>query len=215
MSKLKMFEEFSEEERQKMMDDDLTYISKTGNYSSKSGIIFDKIKNYNFQNFKIVNSYETIIIPDIGFRKLLSELNNELNEKIDIDIEFNFNINQMEGFYNEINYFFVLPDILRGLNIGYKLYKLVINHFNYITSRKYLTNLSKNIWYKLMIDADFYCFTSNDISGVIYKNISDNMILEILEKIKDINKYNIIYDSKLTSKINKFYGTIDNYKNKK
>lgn len=209
-----LFEEFSEKQRQYLISNNLTYIRKNLDFQEKNGDVYDKIKKYDFNNFNISESYTIILIPDDGFKKLLIELNNTLSDenKIDVKITFELSINYAKNMYNEINIDFVLPDVLKGLNIGYKIYKLMVQKYDYITSKYGLSNFAKNLWYKFMVDSDYYCFTSNLYSGIINKDLSDNRLHQILEDIRPINKVNIEYDDKLKEKIILLYGSIENYK---
>ena len=190
MKIIKCYEEFSEEERNFLINNKLTYVDKSLIFSNKeTNSILQKIKEYDISNFTFdIKTYEMIIIPDDNFRKILSELNSN-GFNINNDMTFDFSIN--ENKLNIIDLFFDLPLILRGLNFGYKIYKFIINKFEYITSDYGTTNEARNIWYKLMIDSDYYCFTSKICSGVICKNLSDDRIKNILAEIK--NKINFVY----------------------
>lgn len=144
---------------------------------------------------------------------MIIELNKTLSkdEQINTNITFDLSVNTSNDMFNEINLDFVLPDALKGLNIGYKIYKLMVKEFDYITSRYGLSPFAKNIWYKFLVDADYFCFTSKTHSGVIYKQISNDKIFKILETIKKINS-EIIFDNRLKEKITELYGNIENYK---
>ena len=213
MRKLKLFEEFTEEQMKFFINNDLTYIKKNDTiFAKKVGVIFDKIRNYDIEKFNISTTYVTIITPDNDFIKLLIELNEILPKDSKIDININFELSVNYHLYNEINLDFNLPDILMGLNIGYKIYKLMVKKNNYITSKYGLSKFAKHIWYKNLIDSDYYCFTSSKShSGAILKDISNEKLFLILENIKTIIK-DAIFDSKLEKKIIEFYGTIENYK---
>ena len=134
----------------------------------------------------------------------------ELNESgYDLDINLNFELTVNTNRLNIIDLFFELPNILRGLNVGYKIYKLIIQKFDYLTSDYGVKPEARNIWYKLMVDKDYFCYTSKICSGVINKNIKDERLKEILNEIKiktkDIYKIQfdeLIFDNFLKEKIN-------------
>lgn len=205
---MKTFENFTIDQREKLIRNDLTYIRKntTINTYNELNSITRKIKDYDFSGFRcFVMSYEVLVYVDDEFRKLIKELNEIYNTKIIIN-RFDLFVNT--ELLNVIDLEFSLPSILRGLNIGYKIYKLMVNEFEYITSDHRIKLLASNIWYKLMIDEDYYSFTSKICSGVINKNISDIKLKEILIKIKNnvyiiykINFENLIFDDELTEKL--------------
>jgi len=98
---------------------------------------------------------------------------------------------------------------LRGCFLGYKLYKYLIDKYGFITSAIGLSDDAKNIWYKLMLDNELYCFSSNVISGVISKDKDNIFIKECLDRLK---KYDLIFDDELKEKIKEIYGTLELYK---
>ena len=69
--------------------------------------------------------------------------------------------------------------------------------------------MAYNIWYNLMLDVDFYCYTSDIQSGVIVKTISNPELIFFLEQIKSLD---VVFDSELTQKIIELYGSMDAYK---
>lgn len=221
--KIKLFEEFKDEERQQLIDDGLTYIEKNPEiYTPKMGEIYYKIKNYDISGFKLYDKpSNNFILPDEEFKKLLIELNEILpdEDKITIfetgkkpGIKFDFFIDS--SLHNEINlYDFFIPEPLIGLKLGYNLYKLIVKKFKYITSTNRLSPYAKNVWYKLICDPDFYAFTSNTNSGVIDKSLDDVELKNILEKeIKKINNFqSFIFDNEIKEKIIQLYGSINNY----
>ena len=209
---IKLFEEFSEEERQKLIITHKTYLkkNKVNNIIEYSDILI-KIKNYDFTKLHTkFNGFEVIITSDEEFKKLLSELNELIKDKVDIN--FNFSLTIDKDRLNSINLDSYLPMVLRGLNIGYKIYKLMINNFDFITSDYGVSSFSNNIWYKLICDSDYYAFTSNICSGVIKKDLTDDRLKIILDNIKNnvykiyqIEFENLELDSKLKDKIKKIW----------
>lgn len=205
---IKLFEQFTIEQRQHMIVGELTYIKKNIMFEpNMMNDIRNKIKNYDINNFKCrIETYEVVVYPDDGFKNLLVELNKTLENKIDIIRFFDLSVDQYR--LNTINIDFNLPEILRGLNIGYKIYKMMTDKLNYITSEYGSSPEARNIWYKLIVDENYYAFTSKITSGVIKKDILEEKLKEILIKIKnDVYKIygekfeNIIFDDELKTKI--------------
>lgn len=205
---------FTKEERHELIINKLTYLKKIDNYFiNKQTELKNLIKKYNFNNFLISGKYYDITIqPDEEFIELLNKYNDILKNKINtnLNITLSVDINRMNII--DFSEHFKLPKELRGLLIGYKLYKLIIKKYKFITSDKDCTDEAIGVWYKLMIDEDLYCFTSNIFSGVILKNIDDILLKSIIEDIKNkIIKYEIsfndlILDDQLKEKIKIIYG---------
>jgi hypothetical protein len=55
-------------------------------------------------------------------------------------------------------------------------------------------------------DKDLYCFTSNFLSGLISKRVSDDYLLEIMDKLSN-QQVQLELDDELKSKLEKIQGT--------
>lgn len=207
---IKFYETYQKENLDKTISDGDSFLMK----KSKTGVIsivnnytkiLEEIKNYDISNFGVKFTYQLIIKPDKGFLELIDKLNKEIQNKISLDMEFKFSVN--EGLINRIDFKEGIPDELIGYGLGYKLYKMVIIRYGYITTAIGLSTLAKNVWYNLMLDNDFYCFTSKKISGVITKGVENSKIKECLDKLKTLN-YKIDFDEELKNKIVEIYGTM-------
>ena len=141
-----------------------------------------------------------------GFKKLIIELNSAIEQKIPTNIDFYFTISKSS--LNLIDFTEGIPFLLRGSGLGYKLYKLIIRRFDYITTNKYSTFLAYNIWYKMMTDDELYFYTSNFSSGVISKQITNEKLKTILNQIRNMG---LIFDTELTEKIIELYGSMDTH----
>ena len=154
------------------------------------------LKKYDFSNFIIIDKiYCVEIIPDRQFLNLIDEL----NKHIDIDIDLNKIVTFItKDKDNLIDMETMLPEILKGSSIGYKLYKLLINHFGYISSNKNASDDALNLWFNLLQDDELYCITSEYFSYAIKKSISDDKLIEIISNIKLRTEVDIIqYDDDL------------------
>lgn len=169
------------------------FISDVTNYSH----ILSSIKSHDFGNFKIEDkSYCIEITPDDRFLELISLLNDHIDLKINIDKIILF-LTKDKG--NLIDMETHLPDILKGSSIGYKLYKLVISKFGYISSDRRASDDALNLWYNLLQDNDLYCITSNYFSYAIDKTINDSELKNIIDnvKLRNDNITDVIYDDDL------------------
>jgi hypothetical protein len=170
------------------------FVSNVQSYSN----ILSLIKTHSFDNFKVDDkSYCIEVTPDDNFLKLISDLNEHIDSKVNLDKIIFFISKDKENLIDiETN----LPDILKGSSIGYKLYKLLINKFDYISSNKHASPDALNLWYNLLMDDDLYCITSNYFSYVIDKKISDDKLKEIIANVKNRNEVKKVeYDDDITA----------------
>lgn len=215
---IKLYENFHKDYFDKLIQNDKTYIDKKEYNKNINSNIIDiviyneivtKIRRYDISNFSISFTYCLIIRPDNEFLNLVKELNTVLYDKISLNMEFEFSI--FLALMNRIDFKDGIPKHLQKMSLGYKLYKLVINKYKYITSKLGVRDDAKKIWYYLMQDSDLLCFTSNNISGVILKSCSDDEIKDILDKLIGIN-YDIEFDDELKNKIITIYKNLNFYK---
>jgi|ERR1035437_3603464 hypothetical protein len=200
-----MNEGFRKDQIDNLQNRELIYVKKFNRFVSDIKIysdILSLLRIHNFNNFKIVDKgYCTEITPDDIFLELISKLNTHLEVKINLDRIIIFISHDKN---NLIDIDTHLPDILKGCSIGYKLYKLVIRYYGWISSNKAASDDAINLWYNLIQDDDLYCITSNYFSYAIDKKISDNDIKDIFVGIKKRNEIpfdQIQFDDDLKSKI--------------
>lgn len=214
MNYIKRYESFNLKEFKELIDRERTYIKKFVKQPSlldenKYLSLLNKIKNYDINNFIYIEKpYGIFIYPDENFKEILLELNLTIEPKISIDIDFYVTVDKNN--LNQIDFTEGIPTVLRGVGFGYKIYKLIIKNFGYITTNRYSNKLAYNIWYNLMLDDDLYCYTSDFNSGVLIKTISDIKLKNFLDEIRNLS--NLIFDDELIEKIIKFYGSLDSYK---
>jgi len=212
---MRSYEKFTEEQRMKLIKNNDTHLKKSINFSYREfNDIEKKIINLPFDNFTIeIRGYLIRIHSSEEFKELISDLNKKYNKEIDVNMSFDLSIDKNRLY--SINIDFNLPIELRGLNIGYKIYKYVINRFHFITSDNAASADAQNVWYKLLIDDDHYAITCGrkkfDDRGfvcIISKKTPNSILIEILNSIR-INLYRIyehniedlIFDDELKQKI--------------
>ncbi len=214
MKFIKVFEKFHKDKVDSMINNQETYLKSkkeidenqdNNDLTNRSIDIVNAIKNYDYSKFIIkIDNNSIVYKPNIDFIKLFTLLDKpnmvEFDEPRYLFIDKPNNI---------IEFDHGIPKQLRGFGIGYKFYKIAINEFKFITSKKGMTYKAYNLWYKLMQDDDYYCFTSKENSGVVLKNASDEIIIEFLDISKKFD--NVIYDDELKTKIEELYGSFKKF----
>jgi hypothetical protein len=216
---LKSFEKFTVEQAKQLEIDKKTYLK----YLKRNVVvpedyqeIINDIKSYDISNFSYNDKpYDFWIKPDNNFLGLLKQLNTYISDKISEDILFEFTYDAYN--LNRIEFKKGIPNILQKTGLGYKLYCFVINKIEFALSDKDASAKAVHIWRNLILDDNFYSFTSNDISGVILKKNSNlKMILDNIKKydsnVIDFNFDEIIFDEELEQKIIEIYGSMVTYK---
>lgn len=167
---MQRFEEFTKKEKQKLIDNNETYLRKLI-LQNKNSFDCDIIKNYNFDKFDFnYDGFQIILTPDTDFKSIIYDIYDCSDIKFELSID--------KDRLNTINLDFVLPIELRGLNIGYNIYKLMCKKFLFLTSDYGSSPFAINIWNKLTEDPDF-----------LYGERFINLILDnaLKEKIKSLS----------------------------
>jgi hypothetical protein len=227
MNLCKLFEGFNRQKIDELVDSNKTYVFKRiRDFLVKNNDEYNRLINllrsYDFNKFDYTqNGIDIRIVSDEGYMKLYKQLY-DLIIFLDIgntsifrnDLKFYLTVRDgvslidfVKGKINLIDFDFGIPDILMGTSLGYNLYKLVIKHNYYISSNKFSEKVVYNLWYNLLQDKDLCGITSNSISVVISKNLSDDKLRNIL----DCFPKNLEYDDDLKIKIIDLYGSMDVY----
>lgn len=150
------------------------------------------VKDYDVSKFKFIDKgYGIFIYPDNDFLELIKDL----DPNIDSSLFFYITIT---GEFNYVDFAEGVPPYLRGLSLAYKFYKMIIKMNGFICSDRYSTLSAWNLWYNLLQDEDLYAITSNLRSCLIDKNISDENLKEIVEKVtKDVDDIEYSDDLKM------------------
>ena len=196
-----MNERFDKSQLDNLKDRELIYVKKFNRFKSdikEYSDILMNIKIHSFEYFKVEDkNYCIEITPDDYFLNLIDDLNKHLDHQLNFDKIIFFISKDKE---NLIDIDTHLPDILKGSSIGYKLYKLIINKFGYISSNRFASNDALNLWYNLLLDSELYCITSTYFSYAISKKITDDELIKIINSIKKRKEVeNVEYDDDLRS----------------
>jgi len=166
----------------------------------------DDISNYDISNFKYdLSNNHFIIKPDSNFIELYHKycLKNNFKKLEDLTFVVSVLPKSLSGEYNLIDVEDLIPDELKGLSIGYKIYKFVLDKSKFLMTNKNNSPEAKNLWYNLLKDDDMYAGTNKYYNIIIKKDISDELLISILNKVK---KFSFIFDDELNNKIDKLNG---------
>lgn len=190
---LESFEGFTKDNLDYLVNNKKTYIRREWrNIPIRK--IQNKVKKYDISNFNFVDKgYGIFIYPDKGFVELIKELDPNIDDSLFFYIT-------VTGDLNYVDFAEGVPPYLRGLSLAYKFYKMLIKMNSFICSDRYSTLSTWNLWYNLLQDEELYAITSNLRSCLIDKNVSDNKLLEIINKVS-VNINNIEYSEDLKEKI--------------
>lgn len=123
-------------------------------------------------DFKLIRLKDLIQrIEDEEIQEDFRDLYNNILPDINIEKE-NFNrIHIIEG----------LPEGLKGIDLGYKIYKALLKKFNYLSSdSRDVSYSAKGVWNKLRKDTDYYTFLKD--KKVLCVEINYKEIFKLLEK---------------------------------
>ena len=208
MKYIKYFEGFTEEQLNYLVLKNKTYVIKNiRDYDNKELKYSIDIINYDISNFKVVTEYNFYkIYPDDGFIELYRKYCDENNFTYKV-LVFSLSIlpNPLinGSVYNKIDSeYFLTDNNLKGLSLGYRLYKLILNKIGFIMSDHGSSIDAKNLWFNLLKDNRVYSGTNNNFSIIIKRDINNIDLKSIINKIE---KFNLIYDHDLKIKIKEIY----------
>jgi len=207
MKYLKYFEGFTDERLKDLVLNDKTYVKKiTRVYNNKELKYSKEIIDYDISNFETKVQYNNYkIYPDLTFINLYKKYC--VVNSIDFENDIQFTIEMLPeyplGGYNFIDVYNLLPLSLKGLSLGYKLYKIILSKVDFIMTNKDSSKESINLWYSILKDDEVYSGTNTDFSIIIKKDSDDLKLKSILDKVK---KFDLIYDDNLNKKIKELYG---------
>jgi hypothetical protein len=152
------------------------------------------VKEYDISNFKFIDKgYGIFIYPDNKFIELIKELDSNIDDSLFFYIT-------VTGDLNYVDFAEGIPPYLRGLSLAYKFYKMIIKMNGFICSDRYSTLSAWNLWYSLLQDEELYAITSNLRSCLIDKNISDDKLKEVINKLSE-NTIEIEYSEDLKERL--------------
>lgn len=175
---LETFEGFTKDNLDYLVNNKKTYVRKEWR-DIPIRKIQKLVKDYDISNFKFIDKkYGIFIYPDDKFIELVKELDSNVDESLFFYIT-------VTGDLNYVDFAEGIPPYLRGLSLAYKFYKMIIKMNGFICSDRYSTLSAWNLWYNLLQDNDLYAITSNLRSCLIDKNINDDKLKEVINKVSE------------------------------
>lgn len=190
---LERFEGFTKDNLDYLVNNKKTYVRKEWR-DIPIRKIQKLVKDYDISNFKFIDKkYGIFIYPDDKFIELVRELDSNVDESLFFYIT-------VTGDLNYVDFAEGIPPYLRGLSLAYKFYKMIIKINGFICSDRYSTLSAWNLWYNLLQDEDLYAITSNLRSCLIDKNINDDKLKEVINKVSE-NITDIEYSEDLKERL--------------
>jgi len=153
------------------------------------------VKEYDISNFRFIDKgYGIFTYPDNKFIELIKELDSNIDDSLFFYIT-------VTGDLNYVDFAEGIPPYLRGLSLAYKFYKMIIKMNGFICSDRYSTLSAWNLWYSLLQDEELYAITSNIRSCLIDKNINNDKLKEVINKVSE-NIIDIEYSEDLKERLN-------------
>lgn len=175
--------------------------------------IVDKIKEFNkiFRKIerKIYLKPDLVAFQDDGYHII--------NENINIETEFN----------NRTHFPIGIPESFKGMSLGYKLYRKLVDSIDYIQSDIFSSPGVRSIYLKLIQDKDLNCVVTDKDVLVLKKSMTkfnkEYFVYDFITKITEDNdkKYilnkNLILDTQLLKELgekNVIFSTQSAYDNR-
>lgn len=153
--------------------------------------IFKEI-DFNNLNLEKQEADEDIDIYNIRYDKSIEDkikILEQLSKKLDLDIiggnySFYTEVQLDRRYFNKIDIIDGIPNIIRNLGFGKKIYKKLIKTYNFVSSitRGEHSIESSMVWQSLASDKDVYIFSNNDNFICFWKNYDPHKIISKLEE---------------------------------
>jgi hypothetical protein len=140
------------------------------NYTDISFQKGELYKNEQFYNVEIDNKEINILLT---YAKNYSIQNKIAGEKVTPN-KFDINISVNETDFNRVHFHKSLPKILRGVGLGYKIYKSLALELGFLSSDNTASFAAQSVWYHLIQDSDFNYILHKNFVFVIKRDLPIN-----------------------------------------
>jgi hypothetical protein len=155
-----------------------TYLKSPKISFNKTQEIKDIFYEITYKDFIVedIGVYQTIIKTSDRFKNSLTELNTLIKSNLPNDIKFQCSIEYNN--FNRIDFESGIPNELKGLKLGYKIYIALCKYYKYISTMNGVNPEALNVWYSLVHDNDLYVVVNKQRTLIIDKNF--NKIKEVV-----------------------------------
>lgn len=139
-------------------------------------------------DININNNYINVLLRYAkNYSKMFKMNNNRVDPKY-----FDLKISANPTEFNRVHFYRPLPPILRGVGLGYKIYKALGMFLGYISSDNTASMPAQSIWFYLIQDKDFNSIVSKNFVFIIRKNLPTKEKVKIV--MSYIQKYDWLFD---------------------
>lgn len=162
-----------------LRDDKLATLRNAIKSINYTDIYFQKVELYKseqFYNVEIDNKEINILLT---YAKNYAKQNKIAGEKVNPN-KFDINISTNEMDFNRVHFHKSLPKILRGVGLGYKIYKALALKLGYLTSDNTASFAAQSVWYYLIQDPDFNYILHKNFVFIIKRDLPINQKMNIV-----------------------------------
>lgn len=149
------------------------------NYTNISFQEGELYQNEQFYNVEIDNKKINILLT---YATNYTKQNKIAGEKV-IPNKFDINVSVSNTDFNRVHFHKSLPKILRGVGLGYKIYKALALKLGYLSSDNTASFAAQSVWYYLIQDPDFNYILHKNFVFIIKRDLPIN------EKINTVISY--------------------------
>lgn len=175
----------------KVSDDklvDLRNAVKRINYTDIDFIPGELYQSEQFYNVEINNKDINTLLT---YAKNYAQQDKIAGEKIKPE-KFDFTVSVNEVDFNRVHFRKSLPKILRGVGLGYKIYKALAFKLGFITSDNTATFAAQSVWYHLIQDPDFNYILHKNFVFIVRRDLPTEKKLDIV--ISYMKHYKWLFD---------------------
>ena len=133
-------------------------------------------QNEQFYNVEIDNKKINILLT---YAKNYAKQNKIAGEKV-IPNKFDINVSVNDTDFNRVHFHKSLPKILRGVGLGYKIYKSLALKLGYLSSDNTASFAAQSVWYYLIQDPDFNYILHKNFVFIIKRDLPINQKMGIV-----------------------------------
>jgi hypothetical protein len=171
-----------------LRDDNLVMLRNVVKGISHTDISFQKGELYGNEQFYNVEIDSKDINILLTYAKNYSKQYKIAGEKV-IPNKFDINVSVNEMDFNRVHFHKSLPKILRGIGLGYKIYKALALELGFLTSDNTASFATQSVWFHLIQDPDFNYILHKNFVLIIKQSLPINEKNNIVISYMDSHKW--------------------------